>query len=153
MLWRPQGEERIVCRIWGRLALSGDICAKYGTVYCGLTNWSPVVCKDCRVWQGPGWWLSMGVSRDSGSGESPAISPPMKANLSAWGASCATSQLSWPGEEHWRHLRDEMDMQLSACHSRTFARRSTRLTEPLTRWTSKVVASPASAGFLAPTQY
>lgn len=151
MLRRLQSKERIVCRIWGRLAVSGDICAKYGTVYCGLTNLSPVTCKDGSVWQGLGWWLSMGVFRDSGSGETGWIHPPMTANVLAWGASCATFQFSWPGEEHWRHLHIEMVMQLSACHSRTFAGRSTRSTKLLTRWTLKVAASPASAGFLVPT--
>jgi hypothetical protein len=62
ILWRPQRSERIACQIWGRLAISGDICAKCGTIHCGVTKLSPV------VWKGlpsvAGFWM---VAQHGGS--------------------------------------------------------------------------------------
>ena len=44
----------MVCRIWGRLAVPGDICAKCGTIHCGVTKLTPFEWKHIWLWQGSG---------------------------------------------------------------------------------------------------
>lgn len=46
-----------------------------------------------------------GGPSDSRSGETGLVSPPISAKFLAWGASCVTSESTWPGEEHWRNAQ------------------------------------------------